>query len=65
MLKSKEYNEEIFSKIYDDYSNTILKIAFTYVKNIATSEDIMQEVFIKYLKKCLILKIKNMKKHGL
>lgn len=51
MLKSKEYNEEIVSKIYDDYSNMILKIAFTYVKNSTIAEDIMQEVFIKYINK--------------
>lgn len=51
MLKSKEYNEEIVSKIYDDYSNMILKIVFTYVKNTTISEDIMQEVFIKYINK--------------
>ncbi len=51
MLYLEEYDEEHFSKLYDKYSKLILKVAYTYLKNISNSEDIMQEVFIKYINK--------------
>ncbi len=46
-----ENQEDIqeFQKIYDRYKSMLYKIAYTYVKNQADTEDILQEVFIKYL----------------
>ncbi len=51
MFYLNKYDEESFSKIYDKYSKLILKVAYTYLKNTSISEDIMQEVFIKYINK--------------
>lgn len=45
------FNEKKFSEIYDKYSKMILNIGFTYLKNTSDAEDIMQEVFIKYITK--------------
>lgn len=42
MLTSKEFELK-----YDTYKDTVFRIAFTYLKNQAESEDVMQEVFLK------------------
>lgn len=44
-------NEEFINYIYDTYSNKILNIAYTYLKNISLAEDILQEVLLKLVKK--------------
>ena len=38
-------------EIYDSYAAMLYKIAFTYFANADDSEDAVQEVFVKYLKK--------------
>lgn len=40
---------ELFEQKYHLYKNLIFHIAFTYVKNKEDCEDIIQEVFIKYM----------------
>jgi RNA polymerase sigma-70 factor (ECF subfamily) len=35
----------------DLYSQSLIKIAFTYLKNIADAEEVTQEVFVAYLQK--------------
>lgn len=42
MLTSKEFELK-----YDTYKDIVFRIAFTYLKNQAESEDVMQEVFLK------------------
>ena len=51
MLNKKIYNEEEFIKKYDMYSRMILNICYTYLKSTSLSEDIMQDVFFKYIYK--------------
>ena len=41
-------HDDINSAI-EDYSSTIYKIAFSYTKNAVTSDDILQDVLIKYM----------------
>lgn len=38
-----------FEKMYEKYKNLLYRIAFTYLKNNADVEDILQEVFLKRL----------------
>ena len=44
-LELNEYIQQAVSK----YSQSIIRIAFTYVKNIADSEDIMQDTFLSFM----------------
>lgn len=39
----------LFEDKYEQYKNTLFRIAFTYLKNEQDCEDVIQEVFIKYL----------------
>lgn len=39
-----------FIGLYDDYSNDVLRLAFSFTKNIFDSEDIVQVVYIKLYK---------------
>lgn len=48
MKNSLELNEYITQAV-NKYSHNIIKIAFTYVKNIADAEDIMQETFLSFM----------------
>ena len=43
-------NNELISKVVNRYSDTIIRIAFQYTKNRADAEDIMQDVFISFIK---------------
>jgi RNA polymerase sigma-70 factor (ECF subfamily) len=45
MNDSNEYIQQAVEK----YSPSIIRIAFTYVKNMADSEDIMQDTFLSFL----------------
>ncbi len=42
--------EEEFIRVYNLYKNDILRLAFSYTKNISEAEDITQSVFIKLFK---------------
>jgi len=43
--------ELIISQLMDEYSDGILHLVFTYVKNRTTAEDLTQEIFIKCYEK--------------
>ena len=43
-------NNELISKVVNLYSDVIIRIAFQYTKNRADAEDIMQDVFISFIK---------------
>lgn len=43
-------SEEEFSKKYNLYSQLLFNISYGYTHNIEDAEDILQEVFMKYLK---------------
>lgn len=42
--------EEKFNNCYEKYSTTIYRIGILYLKNDQDTQDMMQDVFIKYLK---------------
>ena len=48
MKNSLELNEYI-NQAVSKYSQNIIRIAFTYVKNTADAEDIMQETFLSFM----------------
>ncbi|WP_280771555.1 sigma-70 family RNA polymerase sigma factor [Salipaludibacillus daqingensis] len=43
--------EQIIDQLMNEYSDRILHLAFTYVRNRATAEDLTQEIFIKCYEK--------------
>lgn len=43
--------DEYIYSIIDKYSKTLIKIAFTYMKNLADAEDIVQEVYISLMRR--------------
>lgn len=50
MNDSSELNESVQRAVHQ-YSQSIIKIAFAYVKNIADAQEIAQDVFLAYLQK--------------
>ncbi len=48
-MKQRELEKE-FESVFENYGKMLYKIAFLYLGNVADAEDILQEVFIKYLK---------------
>jgi RNA polymerase sigma-70 factor (ECF subfamily) len=53
-LKHLNYSfgtDEYIHSILDKYSKSLIKIAFTYMKNIADAEDIVQEVYISLMRR--------------
>ncbi len=47
-MNKRDLEKEFESK-YKDYGNMLFKIAYLYVGNSADAEDILQDVFMKYL----------------
>ena len=58
-----EFGENV-GKLIDRYGDTVLRIAYTYLKNKPDAEDAVQEVFLHIIEKILFSMIKIMKKHG-
>jgi len=50
VYNSYELNESV-RRALDQYSQSMIKIAFTYLKNIADAEEVAQDVFLAYLQK--------------
>ncbi|MBC2328610.1 sigma-70 family RNA polymerase sigma factor [Listeria swaminathanii] len=50
-INSIENTEQIISQLMDNYSDDILHLVFSYVKNRTTAEDLTQEIFIKCYEK--------------
>ncbi|MFR0822266.1 MAG: RNA polymerase sigma factor [Clostridia bacterium] len=52
--KSIDFQKALFTKktedILDQYGNTILRLAYSYLHNLYDAEEVVQEVLIKYLK---------------
>lgn len=46
-----ELSTQQLTKTYNQYKDLLYRIAFTYVKNEADAEDILQETFLRYFKK--------------
>lgn len=45
------YNEEYFNLLVTKYTDTVLRLAFTYLKNMSDAQDLCQEVFLRLYKK--------------
>jgi RNA polymerase sigma factor (sigma-70 family) len=43
--------DEYIQRVLDKYSTMLIKLAFTYVKNMADAEDITQDVYVSLIKK--------------
>ena len=67
-LKTAEINkEEIKQKaqmLVEEYGNSVLRLAYTYLKNIEDSEEVLQDVLVKYLKKTPKFESKTHEKRG-
>lgn len=50
MENSFELNENV-PRIVVEYSTSIVRLAYTYVKNLSDAEDIAQDVFLVYMRK--------------
>lgn len=48
---SANQNENDFSAVVQSYSNMLLKYAYTFCRNQEDAEDVVQDVFLKYLSK--------------
>lgn len=46
-------DKDVFESKYEQYKDTLFRIAFTYLKNTEDCEDVIQEVFIEYLNNLL------------
>lgn len=51
MIKVKEYTEEELNRIISTYTNSLVRLAFTYTKNVPDAEDVVQEVMIRLMTK--------------
>lgn len=56
-------DENYINYIYDTYSNTIIKISYTYLKSTQLSEDILQEIILKIMKKRVKIEDKTKEKY--
>ncbi len=50
-MNTSREQEENLSRVVSNYSKNMIRIAFTYVKNISDAEDIAQEVFLAFYTK--------------
>ncbi|MGM9889441.1 MAG: RNA polymerase sigma factor [Floccifex porci] len=50
-MRKKVYTKEELSQIIKTYTPSLVRLAFTYTKNIPDAEDIVQEVMIKLITK--------------
>ena len=50
-VNSIENPEQIIGQLMDNYSDDVLHLVFSYVKNRTTAEDLTQEIFIKCYEK--------------
>ncbi len=47
-MNTSREQEENLSRVVSNYFKNMIRIAFTYVKNISDAEDIAQEVFLAF-----------------
>lgn len=64
MLESNMSTQSL-TETYYEYKDILYRIAFTYVKNQADAEDILQETFFKYLYKAPVFDNKEHEKRWL
>ena len=57
-------DKEYIAALLDKYGNTVMRIAYTYLKNQADAEDVTQDVFMKIIEKIPIFTTRIMRNHG-
>ena len=57
--------DEIISQDLEHYGNMLLRLAYSYMKNMYDAEDVVQEVFVQLLKNIDIFESDDYKKHWL
>ncbi|OOM16030.1 ECF RNA polymerase sigma factor SigW [Clostridium saccharobutylicum] len=57
--------DEIISQDLDHYGNMLLRLAYSYMKNMYDAEDVVQEVFVQLLKNIEIFESDDHKRHWL
>lgn len=50
------------NRVFEDYKDTVFKIAYNYTKNRADADDIFQNVFLRYFRNNPVFKDKNHEK---
>lgn len=65
MADTSLHTGEIISRDLDDYGDMILRLAYSYMKNIHDAEDILQDVFVQLMKNIDIFKCEDHKKSWL
>ena len=43
--------ENFIQNVIEEYSDMLLRVSYTYLKNLSDAEDITQEIFVKLLEK--------------
>lgn len=51
MVNNQTSSDFLFEKIVDQYGESLMRLAYTYVKNHQVAEDIVQDVFLKAFEK--------------
>ena len=51
MVNNQTNSDLLFEKIVDQYGESLMRLAYTYVKNHQVAEDIVQDVFLKAFEK--------------
>lgn len=57
--------DEIIAQDLEHYGNMLLRLAYSYMKNMYDAEDVVQEVFVQLLKNIDIFESDDYKKHWL
>ena len=56
--------QEHISELVEQYGDMVLRLSYTYLKNKADAEDVVQDVFLKIIEKIRMFMIKHMKNLG-
>ncbi len=56
---------EYLTDLIEKYSDLLLRIAFTYLKNLPDAEDMVHDTFVKLMQKNPVFIRRNMKRHQL
>lgn len=51
MVNDQRSQDQLFEEIVDQYGESLMRLAYTYVKNHQVAEDIIQDVFLKAFEK--------------
>ena len=49
-MRTDAEKQQLFKNVFESYSRIVYSVAFSYMKNRSDSNDVMQEVFLKYYK---------------